>query len=382
MKTTIISLLIIAISFSAACGSSDSTSSSDGFSVLSVTINSSDQNTALTSTYDGDRLSGAVANTTFTATFDVAADGDTMTTATDNPNIELICSGVTQEIDAATTSAGAMMKDSNTVWTITPAAALTGYSDCTLTFGTGIASVDGIALSEEQSFAFTSQCSTDDTFVVDTFGTDLVESVVAGTFNTYTGNCWTFLTAATPTTIPFAVDTENQRLVFTGNETTFLAATSAFLIKELPAPDVTMTAYISDYENNEVNGRGCGIAFLGGGSDLTAYVSYLFTDEENPSCLIALGGAEPEIENIQSDCTPPLYFQIVKTGDTLKGYYGSSLDRLESIGTSGTITQEYSGDVPLYGGPLCSSDNNSPYLTVYYDSITFSETATGPGTQY
>ena len=193
-----------------ACGSSsttpasnagdDTTADTTAPTLSSVTTYDGDADTALASTAGDTRVSGA-ANATefFTITFSEAMDPATVIA----DNITLSCN------DAAIT-VGTPATSDNITWTVPIESNLTGYIGCTLTLGVGLTDAAGNALAEVATYVFNTQCSTNDSFVVDTLGFTSVSQT--------TGNCWTyqkFGESPADSSTSFTIETLGQNLLFT-----------------------------------------------------------------------------------------------------------------------------------------------------------------------
>lgn len=349
--------------FVASCGSSGSSSDDSGSTAPTVTVTTYNggANTALSA---DTRVSGAVNDAFFTATFSTAMDEATVIAS----NIALTCNG-------SAITLGTPESSDNTVWTIPVAPDLTGYVACTLTFGTGIKGSGGTAIAET-SFTFNTQCANDDFFAVDTLG--------FATDNTSTeGNCWYYRPATlglgtinrssyfTVTGGAMKYDTDGEAIQLFDNQgqmiyKTFTADTFAATLGFESAPDTA-----NDY---------CGLA-VESESGSIALAGYIPGLGNTPQCTAKYGPALSSAAGFTCTEAPssdnPLFIRFAYAGGvvTITHRYDSA-DGDYTFGTTVDIDLGSSYKVGIW----CSSQDAN--FTQNMGPFLMDVAASGPGTQY
>lgn len=357
-------IVLFGIAAIAACGSG-STASNDGGGgggttdatapTVSVTKYDAGANTALSSTAPGDRLSGTVADSAFTATFSEAMDRATVVT----DNIELACNGIAEVI-------GDPASSDDTVWTVTPLAALTGYSQCTLTFGSGLKDASGDAMAAA-AFVFNTQCSTDDLFQLDTLGfTDDSDTE---------GNCWAYYSGFGSNRPTYFTVADSAMRYASGDTDCTIAGHNIF--KTFSATSFTATIEILSPNSNGSNNT-CNIElfYTDGDTDRRVNMSYAGIDCN----LVVHGTLEASGQcAVEPSDSNPLFMQLIVENGAVSAKYGyGSIENVTSALTSGTsISLPDSYRV----GINCRSQPSNGF-SMDIGAFTIDATAAGPGMQY
>ena len=189
------------------------------------------------------------------------------------------------------------------------------------------------------------------------------------------GACWAFWSASDvdDTLVPYAIDTDNTRLVYQGNAIDFNAdSLNPVFLKTFNSSALTIESRMVSFANASA-GEQCWISLIG--QDEIAKVG-LYNNAGTVQCIFYAGGSGAI--GPQPTCTAPKYFKLVKSETTVEAFYGDSTNNMTLFGTT---TLAIPDDGTYYAGFDCASDANSDF-TSSFDSITFSAAATDPGEQY
>lgn len=342
--------------------------------ISSVTKYDAGANTSLSATTPDDRLSGTNTDSTFTVTFSEALDDTTMTA----DNVTLVCNDVEQTIDTPTST-------DNTIWTITPSADLTGYADCTLTIGTGVKNTAGVPLAEAATYVFSTQCSTDDDFSVDTLGFT--------NDNDTEGNCWYYRRHEiggdeTFRATYFNISDGLLQYHVPGESLDLLGGEPHGIYKKFESTPVTITleSYGLSGETNANDGCGISIWDTAGEPPQFPYGLLLFRGANPGHSQSVSFETNPATEMLQDDLTSevtstnPLYLQLSWDGTSFSANY-----RLGSTGdytVLGSLTPALVPEGAYEAGFICFNADEATTFTVDIGSFDTDTTATGPGTQY
>ncbi len=251
----------LSLAFAFGCGgSSDSDSESSTPSIESLT-DSNDNAISADETQNTTRLSGLATNT-YTVNFNTFMDADTVT----DSNITFSCDESSQEIASITATSS-----ENRSFTITPTNRLPQYTNCTMTFGSGITSLAEVELGET-SFTWPTTCASSDEFEN--------SETLAG--------CWSQENTFNAAVIDID-ETTADSMTFTYTDFRSDAETGPFVYKTVTG-DFDVSTFISDCnydENTEASGMVVtlspdvhpeNVAFIGLMYDGSAQIGYTVTE--------------------------------------------------------------------------------------------------------
>jgi len=369
-------ILIGFIAVATACGSSSSTTATSDSTTTDTTAptatvttyNGAADDVTLTSTAGTDRLSGATSAAFFTLTFSEAMDPTTVVAT----NITLTCNSSAVTIGTPATS-------DNITWTIPVETDLAGYVACTLTLvGTGLKDAAGNALgTADSTYAFNTQCTTDDNFAVDTLGFTAADDTE--------GNCWTYSRTGAPipsaSSTSFAIDTTAGVLTYIAPAGVTLGQNHN-LLKEFSAGSFTATLELVGM--TLAGGIECDIYALSL-TDPTKNAKAAFVSGANCQLTTNNGNTGAATPNCASDAllsqNAPFYLQLIWDGTSISGKYGTSLPPSSTMnapggGTTTAVALGSSYQVGIY----CEANTAGSFVKM--SSFTIDATATAPGTQY
>lgn len=317
--------------------------------------------------YSVSRLSGAWRSAVVEVTFNNEMDPATI------PNISYTCNGDPVSYNAARSG-------DDTVWTLAPDADLLGYSPCAVSIGTDVGDVNDNFIAEEEMYTFTTLCSTNDLFGVDSLGFASNDAT--------TGNCWIYNKGTgagiTSNALNFSVDTVNERLQYVSGTADHTSGKIHWIYKTYRLPASAFTATVAlvggDATNHNLN---CGIRVVDSDRNPT-YMVYYNVGYFGSECALSTGtvGA-PTIQYVTCNANPststPMYLQLSYNGSgSMQGLYRSgSTGDFTSINTSATTIASNS---VVSVGVFCTS---AQAFTQYLDMFTVTgATAASPGTQY
>ncbi len=284
---------------------------------------------------------------TSTSSIISATFSEIMNTSTANTsNVTLTCNGTQQTITVSTSS--------QTTFTITPTStALPQLRDCTLSFGTGILSAQGMPLASATSYVFTTGCSTNDNF--------------SNPATPVGDACWTTVPSTVGSIIPTI---SSGALGFTfGSAFAFPGYTTASPVayKTFANIPVGFTATVQA-TNSGPNFTGCAMWIATTSSNLMNQNAFITINGDGSSYV---GSYRGTINIATTIVTAPSYICLKVNADGSVNY--GNAPSADTCNPTSADTQATSGFIPV-GGPavvfLSTLSQGAPDTTCTFDNFT------------